>query len=1199
MIRRRDLFATPGRVVLSGVPEGYDALVLARLAAEAGPPILHVARDEPRMMAMVEAARFLAPGLEILPFPAWDCLPYDRASPNVRAVSRRIETLVRLGQPADGRRLVVTTVNALLQRVPPRSFFQGAMLNAAVGGDLPDGQVTAFLARNGYRRVGTVREAGEYALRGGILDLFPPGAELPIRIDRFGDQIEAMRAFDPLTQRSTGDIPSMSLMPVSEIRLDEETVERFRTGYRERFGAISDDDLLYAAISEARPYAGMEHWLPLFHERLETLFDHLPEACPVVFDHQAEEAVTARFATIRDYYDTRRSMMNAATGGAPYRPLPPAMLYLAEDEWDETLVDRAVVHTTPFNAPGSPGRTIDAGGRRGREFGDVRAAGANVYEALRDHLQAEQAAGRRTIVAAYSTGSRERLRTVLAEHGITAAETVERWQKATSLAPGRTALLVLPIEQGFVDDKLSVVTEQDVLGDRLARTTRRRRNFDQFVAEVSALTIGDFVVHADHGIGRYDGLVTLDVAGAAHDCLRVVYDGGDKLFVPVENIEILSRYGSGDGEVALDKLGGAGWQSRKARVKQRIRAIADELVRLAATREVRSGEVMPPPEGLFDEFCARFPFPETEDQLRAIADVVEDLGSGRPMDRLVCGDVGFGKTEVALRAAFIAALGGSQVAVIVPTTLLARQHHRTFVQRFAGLPVRIEQLSRLVTPKNAKAVKAMLAEGQVDIIVGTHAVLAKDVKFRHLGLVIVDEEQHFGVAQKEKLKHLRAEVHILTLTATPIPRTLQMALSGVRQMSIIATPPVDRLAVRTFVLPFDPVVVREAILRERYRSGQVFYVCPRIEDLTAIHEQLRELVPEAKVAVAHGRMAPAEIETVMSEFCDGAYDILLSTTIIESGLDIPSANTMIVHRADMFGLAQLYQLRGRIGRGKQRAYAYLTLPPGKMLTETAQRRLEVMQTLDTLGAGFTLASHDLDIRGAGNLLGEEQSGHVREVGVELYQQLLEEAVAEARGLAEEEAGESWTPQIAIGTSVLIPEGYVADLGVRLGLYRRISTLVDRREIDAFAAELGDRFGPLPAEVENLLDVIAIKQLCREARIERIEAGPKGCVIGFHGNSFPNPAGLVEFIARNAGTARVRPDHKLVITRTWDEAKQRLLGLQNLLKTLVKLARGEAMPKAPPPKTLPPPKALAAKPQPQPPKPAPRRPLPAKFTIGRR
>ncbi|MGE0719771.1 MAG: transcription-repair coupling factor, partial [Alphaproteobacteria bacterium] len=1086
-------------------------------------------------------------------FPAWDCLPFDRATPNVRAVSRRIETMVRLSQPAAGQRLVVTTVNALLQRVPPRSFFDDAILTASPGTALPDDRITAFLTRNGYRRVGTVREAGEYAVRGGILDLFPPGAELPIRIDRFGDQVESMRAFDPLTQRSTGDIASMALLPVSELRLDPESVERFRTGYRGTFGAVPDDDLLYTAISEARPHVGMEHWLPLFHDRLETLFDHLPAGCPVTLDHQADEAAAARFATIQDYYETRRSLMSAATGAAPYRPMPPGALYLTAAEWTEVLADRAVAETTPFAAPDVPGRVLDAGGRRGREFVDIRAAGGNVFDALREHLDAEQKAGRRTTIAAYSAGSRDRLRTVLAEHGIEATEPVERWSQVDGLRRGRTAVAVLPIEAGFVGERDVVVTEQDILGDRMARASKRRRSFDQFVAEVAALTVGDYVVHVDHGIGRYDGLVTLDVAGAAHDCLRVVYDGGDKLFVPVENIEVLSRYGGAEGEVTLDKLGGAGWQARKARVKQRIRAIADELVKLAAEREIRAGEVMPPPEGLFDEFCARFPFPETEDQLRAIGDVIEDMGSGRPMDRLICGDVGFGKTEVALRAAFVAALGGAQVAVIVPTTLLARQHARTFTQRFAGLPVRIEQLSRLVTPKEAKSIKKMLAEGQIDILIGTHAVLGKDVKFKHLGLVVVDEEQHFGVSQKEKLKHLRAEVHVLTLTATPIPRTLQMALSGVRQMSVIATPPVDRLAVRTFVLPFDPVVVREAIMRERFRGGQVFYVAPRIEDLPKVQETLRELVPEAKVAVAHGRMPAAEIEAVMAAFVEGAYDILLSTTIIESGLDIPRANTMIVHRADMFGLAQLYQLRGRIGRAKQRAYAYLTLPPGKLLTETAQRRLEVLQTLDTLGAGFTLASHDLDIRGAGNLLGEEQSGHIREVGVELYQQLLEEAVAEARGLADAGSGESWTPQIAIGSSVLIPENYVTDLGVRLGLYRRISALVDRAEIDAFAAELADRFGPLPPEVDNLLAVIAIKQLCREARIERIEAGPKGAVIAFHANSFPNPTGLVEFISRNAGTARVRPDHRLVITRVWDDAKQRLSGLQSLLRMLAKLA----------------------------------------------
>src|SRR6202035_229566 len=532
-----------------------------------------------------------------------------------------------------------------------------------------------------------------------------------------------------------------------------------------------------------------------------------------------------------------------------------------------------------------------------------------------------------------------------------------------------------------------------------------------------------------------------------------------------------------------------------------------------------------------------------------------DLASGRPMDRLICGDVGFGKTEIALRAAFIAAFSGAQVAVVVPGTLLARQHFRSFSERFAGLPVRIAQLSRLVEPKEAKQAKEEIAAGRIEIVIGTHALLAKDVRFAHLGLVIVDEEQHFGVAQKERLKQLKADVHVLTLTATPIPRTLQLALSGVREMSIIATPPIDRLAVRTFVTPFDPVVIREAILRERDRGGQIFYVAPRISDLDEVREELREIVPEIRVGTAHGRMPATELETVMNAFDERGFDVLLSTNIIESGLDIPSANTLIVHRADMFALAQLYQLRGRIGRSKLRAYAYLTLPEKKKLAPTAQRRLEVMQTLDTLGAGFQLASHDLDIRGAGNLLGDEQSGHIREVGIELYQHMLEEAVAAARTDGGEEAArEEWSPQITIGTPVLIPENYVPDLGVRLGLYRRIAGLADRREIDGFAAELIDRFGPLPAEVENLLEIIAIKRYCREAGIEKLEAGPKGAVISLRDNRFANPAGLVELIQRNAGTLKLRPDQKILYQRNWDDAKARLTGVAKLVQALAKIAR---------------------------------------------
>jgi len=819
------------------------------------------------------------------------------------------------------------------------------------------------------------------------------------------------------------------------------------------------------------------------------------------------------------------------------------------------------------------GDAFDAGARPAKNFAAERAnPNLNLFDAVRDYLDGERKSGRHAAIAAYTEGSAERLATVLREHGLADLRRVADGKALARLPRSALGLAILPLEQGFATDTLVLLGEQDILGDRLARPPRRRRNLDDFITEAAALSSGDLVVHTEHGIGRYEGLETIDVAGAPHDCLKVLYAGDDRLFVPVENIEVLSRYGSEEAGAQLDRLGGVAWQSRKARVKQRIRQIAGELIRVAAERQLRPGETLTPPEGLYAEFEARFPYPETEDQLRAIEETLGDMASGKPMDRLICGDVGFGKTEVALRAAFITAFAGGQVAVIVPTTLLARQHFRSFSERFAGLPVRVAQLSRLVSPKEAKQTKAELADGKLDIVIGTHALLAKDVHFQHLGLVVVDEEQHFGVAQKERLKQLKADVHVLTLTATPIPRTLQLALSGVREMSIIATPPVDRLAVRTFVMPFDAVVIREAILRERDRGGQIFYVAPRIADLDEVREELREIVPEIRVGVAHGRMPATELETVMNAFDERAFDVLLSTNIIESGLDIPTANTLIVHRADMFGLAQLYQLRGRIGRSKLRAYAYLTLPEKKKLAPTAQRRLDVMQTLDTLGAGFQLASHDLDIRGAGNLLGDEQSGHIREVGIELYQHMLEEAVAAARTEGgDQTAPEEWTPQITIGTPVLIPEAYVADLGVRLGLYRRIAQLSSRRERDAFAAELIDRFGPLPPEVDNLLQIIAIKRDCREAGIERVEAGPKGAVITLRGNRFANPAGLVELIQKNAGTLRLRPDQRLVYLRNWDDEKERLAGVARLIHTLVKLARAgtpDATAPAPMPKPTP-------------------------------
>jgi transcription-repair coupling factor (superfamily II helicase) len=883
----------------------------------------------------------------------------------------------------------------------------------------------------------------------------------------------------------------------------------------------------------------------------------------VTLDHEADAAVDARLEQIADYYATRLSLTAtpAAAGAPPYKPVPPERLFLGRERFDELLGERPVATLSPY-AAGDGERQVDLGGRAGRLFADARARPeVNLFDAVCAHLAAERSAGRRAVIAAYSAGSRDRLSGLLRDHGVSKLDLADGWADAAALRGDAVAVVVLGLERGFTTPDLAVISEQDILGDRLARPSRRRRSADEFIAEVSTLHEGDLVVHAEHGIGRYQGLETLRVDGALHDCLRLEYAGGDKLYLPVENIDVLSRYGSEDMGVQLDRLGAVAWQARKARVKERIREIADKLIAIAAERELKPGETLTPPSGAYDEFCTRFPYPETDDQLRAIDETLEDLGEGRPMDRLICGDVGFGKTEVALRAAFVTALHGIQVAVVVPTTLLCRQHYRTFRERFAGLPVRVEQLSRLTAGKEAGAVKAGLADGTIDLVIGTHALLGKAVKFRHLGLLIVDEEQHFGVAQKERLKQLKADVHVLTLTATPIPRTLQMALAGVKGMSLIATPPIDRLAVRTFVTPYDPVIVREAILRERFRGGQSFYVCPRIKDLAEVRDRLEKLVPEAKLAVAHGQLPASRLEAVVGAFYDGAVDVLVCTNIIESGLDIPNANTLVVHRADMFGLAQLYQLRGRIGRSKRRAYAYLTLPPRQKLTAAAEKRLEVMQTLDTLGAGFQLASYDLDIRGAGNLLGEEQSGHIREVGIELYQQMLEEAVATARGVVEPERGDrDWAPQISVGGSVLIPEGYVADLDVRLGLYRRIAYLLDRSEIEAFAAEMIDRFGPLPQEVENLLELVAIKRLCLEAGVAKLDAGPRGAVVAFRHDRFANPEGLIGFIAEQTGTVKLRPDHRLIYQRhrliyqrNWESPKVRVDGVRRFVGRLREIA----------------------------------------------
>lgn len=1138
-------------LVVTGAPEGADAAGLAEAARLRGGVTLFVARDETRAAQFEAAARFFAPELETLRLPAWDTLPYDRISPAAAVAAQRCAALSHMARRHGERAplLVIATASAVAQRTPPRKRMAEGAFAARAGAETSMQELESYLVVNGYARASTVRTPGEFAVRGGLIDVFTPGASEPLRFDFFGDTLETIRSFDPETQISKARLNVAVLTPVSEVLLDELTVLQFRRRFGQAFGAVSDP--LYDSVSARIRRQGVEQWLPFFYERLETVFDYCGAGALVAFDALAEDALKERVETARDHYESRRTAP-IPRGGSPFRAPEPDLLYLNQDALDAALAAHTVRRFTHFDSDAK--KQLDLGARPGRDFAPERqTADANVFEAAARHIAALERAKRRVVVAAWSDGSAERLGGVLSDHGVEAVVRVASWREAAALPKGAHALAVLPLEHGFEAEGLAFLSEQDILGDRLARP-RKRRKAANVIAEAAAMSPGDLIVHQDHGVGRYEGLKTLDVAGAPHDCLDLTYLGGDKLYLPVENIELVSRYGAEDAEAQLDKLGGVAWQSRKARAKQRLRDMAEELLRIAAQRATRTADPVAPPEGVWDEFCARFPYEETEDQLAAIDDVVGDLAAGRPMDRLICGDVGFGKTEVALRAAFLVAMSGKQVAVVAPTTLLCRQHFRTFSDRFRGLPVRVRQLSRLVSAKEAAETKAALERGGVEIVVGTHALLAKTVKFLDLGLMIIDEEQHFGVKHKERLKDMRADVHALTLSATPIPRTLQLALAGIREMSLITTPPIDRMAVRTYVTAFDAVTVREALLREKYRGGQSFFVTPRIADLEEAADFLRRTVPEVTFAIAHGQMAAGSLDEIMTSFYDGAYDVLLSTSIVESGLDIPRANTLIVFRADMFGLAQLYQLRGRVGRSKLRAYAYLTTAGEQALTASAEKRLKILSSLDSLGAGFTLASHDLDMRGGGNLLGEEQSGHIREVGVELYQSMLEEAVQALREGKEETVSErSWSPQINVGASVLIPEDYVADLTVRLALYRRLAELDTDQEREAFAAELIDRFGPLPAEADQLIAVAALKALCRRCQIAKLDAGPKGAVMTFRDTGFPDPMALVRYITERPDDFKMRPDGKLVVQAGWPEATQRLKALRGVLEAMARLA----------------------------------------------
>ncbi|MEC9108899.1 MAG: transcription-repair coupling factor [Pseudomonadota bacterium] len=1140
-------------LTLAQVARGAQPLVMADLARASSGRAVFIAPDDAAMRGLVDAASFFAPELEVIEFPAWDSLPYDRASPALSISAKRLAALHRLQAGKAKAQLVVTTANAVLQRVLTPFRIRESVREFKTGAEIGRESLGALLQRQGYGRTDTVIDKGEYAVRGSIVDIFPSGMDEALRLDFFGDELESLRTFDPNTQMSTGRLDSHLLLPASEALLDDDSIKRFRSRYREMFGANATQDPLYEAVSEGRRLAGMEHWLPLFEDKLATLFDHLGKDDLVVIDQAALAAADERVKDISDYHDQRKAITGQAKGN--YRPLAPDALYLSDSEFREALAAAPAHRATAFDEPESDG-VVGFGFRSGRDFAPERARGDNVYPVLAEHLAKLAKDGKRPLLAAYSKGSRSRIASILEEAG-TPVQLAETWQEALGLsAKGKPTAMILPVEASFANNEMELLTEQDILGDRLVRRKKKRKDADAFLAELQALSVGDLIVHTEHGIGKYLGLEPIAVGKSKHDCVQLEYKGGDKLFIPVENIDVLSRYGSSEEAVMLDRLGGEAWQKRRARLKERIREIAGELMQVAAQRALKKAPVLEVEDGSYNQFLDRFPWEETDDQERAIEDVLRDLESGKPMDRLVCGDVGFGKTEVALRAAFVAAMNGQQVAVVAPTTLLARQHFENFSSRFKGFPLKVGRLSRLVSAKEMKETREGLESGQIDIVVGTHAILSKQTKFKELGLVIVDEEQRFGVTHKEKLKQLRADVHMLTLTATPIPRTLQMAMTGLRELSTIQTPPVDRLAVRTYVMEWDDMVMREALLREHHRGGQSFIVVPRISDMEQISDWLHENVPEVKFVAAHGQMSAGEIEERMSAFYEGKYEVLLATTIVESGLDLPSANTIIIHRADIFGLAQLYQLRGRVGRSKLRAYAYLTYGADTQLSEVAEKRLKVLGDLDSLGAGFQLASHDLDIRGAGNLLGDEQSGHIREVGFELYQSMLEDAIlaAKAGDMGLEAKSERVSPQITVDAPIMIPEDYVPDLAVRMALYRRLNDAADKAEIEALAAEMIDRFGDLPAATANLVRLIEIKHQAIEANIAKIDVGAQGTLVTFHQDDFPDPAGLLAYVDRLKGTAKLRPDMKLVISRAWGSPESRLNGLFQLTKGLSGVVR---------------------------------------------
>lgn len=1119
---------------------GTEGLILDKLRQNKPGNIFCLVVDaDEKIDQHIEIIKFFNPKSKIIKFPAWDTTFYDRVSPSARVMVERLSALKAIEETKNNL-VVVTSISALFHKIMPRSLLSNKSMILKPGDKISHSYVQSCLVEIGYNRLINAINPGEFASRGGIIDIVIKANGLGYRLDFFGQTLESIKAFNTETQKSIKKIEELMLVPADEVILNNETIAAFKKQYLSLFGVTNDP--LFEAITSNRKFAGYEFWMPLFYEEINIFFDYLPLDVIFILPYNFETRLEDIWQNIVQQYDVRLQQQHRTKES--YYPVNPENLYIEPKKLSTYLKSFSVNILSPF-ASSYESSSINLKPIVNLKTTSLRQKQTN-FATFKDTLM--QNTQKKTLVACYSNGSLSRVQGILREYGIIAQE-IKDYTELYLLTNQVVGIAVCPIDEGFEYADLLVFSEADLVGEKLAKVIKKRSISTNILEELNAFSEGDLIVHIEHGIGRFQGLETLTVQNTPHDFVKILYAGNDKLFLPVENLELISSYGSGE-DAPLDKLGGTAWQFRKAKLKNKIKLAAERLVNTAALREVTRTEPLIPLADSYKEFCDRFPYVETEDQLRAINDIINDFASGKPVDRLICGDVGFGKTEVALRAAFLCAVGASpgQVAVLVPTTLLARQHYQTFKERFANLSINVKQLSKFTTSQETKQIKADLGAGKIDVVIGTHALLASDVRFKHLGLLIIDEEQHFGVGQKEKLKELKNNCHVLTLSATPIPRTLQMSLTGVKDLSLIATPPLNRLPVSTFVMPFDHVTIRQVILREFYRGGRVFYVTPRVSYINSIIETLNEIVPEIKVAKAHGQMSAVQLDQIMNDFFDGKYQVLVSTTIVESGLDIPMANTVIIDRADMFGLAQLYQIRGRVGRTNIQAYAYLTYPHGKHISQVAEKRLTIIQSLSSLGSGFSVASHDMDLRGYGNLVGEEQSGHIKEIGIELYQHLLEEAIQNLKTHNPIEEHD-WSPMINIGISVQIPASFIPDMSLRLSVYRRIASLSQKEEVEAFAAEMIDRFGPLPIEAQHLLSIVKIKQLAKIVNIEKIELGSKGLVLTFRNGVPKDYSKIMNFIKTNANEAKLRPEGKLFISKVLPSSELWVSWLENFLEAL--------------------------------------------------